>query len=416
MIIAQNSVDIDENASLANSANNLANEALKNAENIKSSLTDDYNKKLADARTKYTSLNNGRITNTTYTPFSVNDINQHVEGDMWVQQSSDGTHAIAMWYWHSGAWQQQTWDQQSLHVQNLGALNADLGYVRSGHIDSVGITAATIDVDINGNDNAHDSGYNSVTWDAQGFNASDPGSPGYHFHNGLMQFRGRRTSGDYTGSWDNLFLGPNDVKLRNNKSWSNGSTGQDSLNDRIDIRSDFIEIAKAYGTPHTHGSITGCSINSDGSAVISEVLYTDHIEAGYTKGHIKINSAIDTNYWINAPGVSKPSDLSLKNVKSKFDTKRALAEVTGTDIYTYCYKGNNDDKNIGPIIDDVHDINKSEYKVSEYMLRHDDDGKDFISLDNTIGLLIGSVNELSKQNEILLGKITQLEAKENGNN
>lgn len=49
------------------------------------------------------------------------------------------------------------------------------------------------------------------------------------------------------------------------------------------------------------------------------------------------------------------------------------------------------------------------------MVTRNDDGNS-LAIHNAVGLLIGSVHELSNQNEQLLGKITQLEAKLNGYN
>lgn len=267
MIIAQNSVNIDENALLA----------YKNSQDVKESLQNDYNKKLHDAKTEYTSYMHGRVTNSMKDPSQVADINTHVNGDLWVQQSQDGQQAVGMWYWQDGAWQPERWDAETLRVKELSALNANLGHVTSGIVESVSIVSATLDVDINGNLNAHDSGHNPATWDASGFDPNDLGSPGFHFHNGLMQLRARQVAGSYPGTWDSTFMGPNDFKLR---STTDSDTAGGNVVNRVDVRSDYVEIAKGYYTPHTSGNIwnstdeaqlpyyMGSSLNSDRKSVV----------------------------------------------------------------------------------------------------------------------------------------------------
>lgn len=397
---------------------------------------DDSQRKIYDSISETQSSANGKVTVSTDAPRDAQDPNagHHQNGDLWIQQIPLNAQrqidydnfgqpirlAGSMFQYFNGAWLEQRWDQESLSVENLSALSANLGEVTSGSITGVNIQGTTFNSALDGSSNqlAADYGHNPTAWETNGFNAYDLSSSGMHIGNGLFRMKAQRRldspSGD-GGKWDFTYIGPNEVKVRESVQ---PNTDRSNITDRADIHSSWIEIGNSYYQPvtgHSGDSLTGCGLYSDGTAVISNILYSTQIEGGSGK-HVKINSKIETPYRVQTPGIDKSSDLSLKNVKSQFDNKRALAEVKGTDIYNYVYKGNNSEKNIGPVIDDIHDIGKSEYKVSEYMIRRDDSGKDFISLDNTVGLLIGAVNELSDQNEKLLGKITQLEAKVNGNN
>lgn len=491
MIIAQGSIDVDENALLAQSANDQANQAASNSADVGNQLTifkNDMSAAAQELRAKYTDsikqmdtwrdettqaqdkltqelqsnyddltdeqakikasisetqfTSEGKVTISTEPPTSDNDKNvgHHQNGDLWIQQiplNAQGKidydsfgqpirKAGSMFHYYKpddgsqGHWIEQRWDQEILSVENLSALSADLGEVNAGTISGVTIEGTTFSSALSGDSNytAGDWGHNPTSWETYGFNANDLTSPGMHIGEGLFRMKGQRRldspSGD-GGKWDFTFIAPNEVKVRESVG---STTDKNNITDRADLTSSWVEIGNSYYTPatgHAKDSYTGCGLYSDGTAVISNILYTTKIEGGGGGKHVTINSKLETPYRIETPGWDKPSDLSLKNVKSQFNNRRALAEVNGTDVYNYFYKGNNDDKNIGPIIDDIHNINQAEYNVSEYMLKRDDNGKDFFSVDNTVGLLIGAVNELTSQNEKLLGKITQLEAKVNGN-
>lgn len=458
MLIAQGSIDVDENATLAQNAHEEAKsvgnqlvifkndmsaeaQALRQEyadsikqmdgwkdqqvlaqDNLKKELQgsiDSLDKQQRDTLktiedTQYTV--SGRVTNSYVSPAEASDRNagHHQNGDLWIQQISKNGQDLAgtMFHYFNGAWLEQRWDQETLAVENLSALSADLGEIHSGNINGVTIQGTIFASSMDGDDEneAGDFGKAARTWNTDGFNVGDKTSPGMHIQEGLLRMKARRTSGG--AGFDHTYLGPNELKVRNTYD----GNVHNGIYDRADITSTWIEIGQHYNTPHTGqgAAYRGCSINSDGSAVVSDVLYVDYIKSG-DGGHVKIGSKIETPYRVETPGIDKSSDASIKNIKEKFDNKRALAEIKGTDIYNYFYKGNNDDKNIGPVIDDINDINKADYNISEYMVKRNGKGKDVFSLDNTIGLLIGAVNELSDQNEKLLGKISQLEAKVNGN-
>lgn len=471
MLIAQGSIDVDENATLAQNAHEAAksvgnqlvifkNDMSAEAQALRQQYADSIKQMDAWKDQQVLSQDNlrnelqstindldqqqkntlktidetnftvsGKVTTSYASPLDGHDTNagHHQNGDLWIQQiplddrrnldlSGKARFNLAgtMFQYYNGYWLEQRWDQETLAVENLSALSANLGEINAGSISGVTIQGTVFASSMSGDsdDTPNDSGKAPRTWSTDGFNVGDKTSPGMHIQDGLLRMKARRTSGG--GGFDHTYFGPGELKLRNT---FDGNVN-DGVYDRSDVTSTWIEIGKHYATPHTGqgASNRGCSINSDGSAVVSDVLYVDHIEAGYGGGHVKISSKVETPYRIETPGIDKSSDASIKNIKGKFDNKRALAEIKGTDIYNYFYKGNNDDKNIGPVIDDINDINKADYNISEYMVKRNGKGKDVFSLDNSIGLLIGAVNELSDQNEKLLGKISQLEAKVNGNN
>lgn len=411
MIIAQGSVSIDENAKLANEA----------------SQHSDDNKRQME------SLLGGKITQSTLDPRTF-DTGTHQEGDMWIQidSTSDGKQlptAKAMFYYTNGAWVPKKWDSQSLAVKQLSALTADLGVINNGTINSVAMNGVEINVDFDGyGTGSYDGGHNSLSWSTDGMFQPDNGPTfvddaylGFHFKHGLMSWKARRTGssdGIGIGTYDSTYIGPNDIKVRNTSG-----TDASVINHRVDIRSNYMEVSSGWGTP-TIGSL-GCSFSSNGDGVVGQTLQTARIQATMY-GREGDNFYVTYNGWINgkgvtvshsviANGVTLKSDLSKKNVRKQFSTKSALSEVLGTDIYQYEYKDSHDIVNVGPVIDDVHDIDKSQYSTSEYMVTHDENGN-YFALQNAIGLLIGSVHELSNQNEKLLARITQLEMKQNGNN
>lgn len=426
MIIAQSSLDINEDSSMTASANSLAMEAYNNAEAAKRDINMSVTDKMKSFRKQAETVMNGLSTESTKTPFDVPDPNQHQDGDLWTQytQDSRGVHnAVNMWVWQGGKWVPKSWDQQMLSVKELSALTENVGSLRGGSIYGTTISGSSIVgarmvVDIGSEDNAGDGGYNPLYWNDNGYNPNDNGSSGFHFNNGLMKFKAQRSDRNNTPdpwTWDFTFIGPNDIKIRNSR---NPNTLQDGLNHRLDMRSNYIEIVDgSYNAPSTAGT-NGCGLYPDGTAVISNKLYTPTIEVGsqnVNNGKLNVNSAIWCKYNVYSHGEKLTSDYSKKDHINSFDSKKALSEVLGTDIYSYHYKGDNEQTNIGPVIDDVNNITDAKYKTSNYIVSSED-GDNYIQLQNAIGLLIGSVHELSNQNEQLLGKIAKLEAKQNGNN
>lgn len=401
MIIAQGSIAIDENAKLANDAVNHA----------------DSNKRQVE------SLLGGKITQSTLSPGDAHDTNKHQDGDLWIQVGSDGT-AINMFNYTNGAWVPHHWDAQALSVKQLSALTADLGTINTGTINSVTINGVELNIDIDGDGGAHDSGINHRQWTAGNGWLNNGMDMGFHFQNGLMRWRGQRVGGD--GTYDSTFIGPNDIKVRNSNDYTTAST---SINSRADILSDSITIGRGYGEPSVDYN-DSCQLRSDGTATITQTLTVDALNTNAGQA-TKNEWYIDSGGNLTCGTISSPtikaidalakdhktkSDLSIKDHIKVFSNKDALKEIQGTDIYQYEYKGSHDIVNIGPVIDNVHGIKNSEYNTSNFLVSDDGDNSHSIKLINGIGLLIGSVKELSQQNEKLLARITQLEMKLNGNN
>lgn len=411
--------------------------------------------------TSVKSVAHGRSITSFSAPNNSTDVANHITGDLWTQyvevkdqwgnvETDNEGHpkrtAIAQFVFDGGVnkWSEQRWDKDALNVDNLSALSANLGDVTAGNITGVDIrgsliNGSSISSPFNDSGIGYDNGYKSSVWDSSDYNAEDSRTSGFHLRDGLLQMRGKRTSdsdGD-VGKWDFTFIGPNDFKVRRS---SNNSTSKDFITDRVDIRSNYIEIADRYAQPSENGA-KGVGLYSDGNATITNTLYlgkleTDTItnlngnkEVAFPNG-IDISYAksyrhgkgitLDGNVYVtrgvfpNNAGIT--SDLSKKNVIRSIDSKQSLAEVLGTDTYKYHYKGDNELTNIGPVIDDINGVKDSHYNISKYMVTENDKGGHAFALQNAIGLLIGSVHELSKQNEKLLSRIVQLEVKNNGNN
>lgn len=424
MIIAQGSVSIDENAKLANEA----------------SQHSDDNKRQME------SLLGGKITQSTLDPRTF-DTGTHQEGDMWIQidSTSDGKQlptAKAMFYYTNGAWVPKKWDSQSLAVKQLSALTADLGVINNGTINSVAMNGVEINVDFDGyGTGSYDGGHNSLSWSTDGMFQPDNGPTfvddaylGFHFKHGLMSWKARRTgssNNDGIGSYDSTYIGPNDIKVRNTDG-----TQAAAINNRVDIRSNYLEVASGWGTP-TIGSF-GCTFSSNGDGVVGQTLQTSRLVtniinptfnggfwtasgSGGLGGDFSSGGSIGANVAVSAPKLfgqlqNSSSDLSKKDHIESFDDKSALSEVMGTDIYKYKYNGDNENLHVGPIIDDINDTKDAHYNMSEYLITRDEKMGNSFKLKNGIGLLFGAVHELTRQNEKLLARITLLEMKQNGNN
>ncbi|WP_367376237.1 hypothetical protein [Lentilactobacillus kefiri] len=126
MIIATGTLNIDENAKLAQQASddakNAANSAADEAGKIKTSL-------------------DGKITVSSQEPFD--DGKAHDEGDIWYVQ--DSNHMTSEMYTYDGSdWVKTKMSQTVLSVGQLSALTADLGTVEAGYLNSVEIDSSII--------------------------------------------------------------------------------------------------------------------------------------------------------------------------------------------------------------------------------------------------------------------------------
>ncbi|WP_288638745.1 hypothetical protein [uncultured Lentilactobacillus sp.] len=249
MIIAMGTLNIDENAKLAQQASddakNAANSAADEADKVKTSL-------------------DGKITVSSQEPFD--DGKSHDEGDIWYVQ--DSNHITSEMYTYDGSdWVKTKMSQTALSVGQLSALSADLGTIEAGYLNSVEvdssiIKAAKIDATstITGASIEEDGNNGRITLDTNGFCAISNGS--------YLQFVSGNSNG-YT-------------QIR-------GGLDVDSIN----VGSSIIEgqTFQAYGGNNTHiGSENAWTYLAEGikcgpGGYISSVSGTDiyfHNEAGTT--------------------------------------------------------------------------------------------------------------------------------------
>ncbi len=249
MIIATGTLNIDENAKLAQQASddakNAANSAADEADKVKTSL-------------------DGKITVSSQEPFD--DGKSHDEGDIWYVQ--DSNHITSEMYTYDGSdWVKTKMYQTALSVGQLSALSADLGTIEAGYLNSVEvdssiIKAAKIDATstITGASIEEDGNNGRITLDTNGFCAISNGK--------YLQFVSGNSNG-YT-------------QIR-------GGLDVDSIN----VGSSIIEgqTFQAYGGNNTHiGSENAWTYLAEGikcgpGGYISSVSGTDiyfHNEAGTT--------------------------------------------------------------------------------------------------------------------------------------
>ena len=249
MIIATGTLNIDENAKLAQQASDDAKSAANSA---------------ADEAGKIKTSLDGKITVSSQEPFD--DGKTHDEGDIWYVQ--DSNHITSEMYTYDGSdWVKTKMSQTVLSVGQLSALTADLGTIEAGYLNSVEvdssiIKAAKIDATstITGASIEEDGNNGRITLDTNGFCAISNGK--------YLQFVSGNSNG-YT-------------QIR-------GGLDVDSIN----VGSSIIEgqTFQAYGGNNTHiGSENAWTYLAEGikcgpGGYISSVSGTDiyfHNEAGST--------------------------------------------------------------------------------------------------------------------------------------
>ncbi|MCW4397463.1 hypothetical protein LDJ81_00255 [Lentilactobacillus parabuchneri] len=249
MIIATGTLNIDENAKLAQQASDDAKSAANSA---------------ADEAGKVKTSLDGKITVSSQEPFD--DGKNHDEGDIWYVQ--DSNHITSEMYTYDGSdWVKTKMSQTALSVGQLSALSADLGTIEAGYLNSVEvdssiIKAAKIDATstITGASIEEDGNNGRITLDTNGFCAISNGK--------YLQFVSGNSNG-YT-------------QIR-------GGLDVDSIN----VGSSIIEgqTFQAYGGNNTHiGSENAWTYLAEGikcgpGGYISSVSGTDiyfHNEAGTT--------------------------------------------------------------------------------------------------------------------------------------
>ena len=249
MIIATGTLNIDENAKLAQQASDDAKNAVNSA---------------ADEADKVKTSLDGKITVSSQEPFD--DGKSHDEGDIWYVQ--DSNHITSEMYTYDGSdWVKTKMSQTAVSVGQLSALSADLGTIEAGYLNSVEvdssiIKAAKIDATstITGASIEEDGNNGRITLDTNGFCAISNGK--------YLQFVSGNSNG-YT-------------QIR-------GGLDVDSIN----VGSSIIEgqTFQAYGGNNTHiGSENAWTYLAEGikcgpGGYISSVSGTDiyfHNEAGTT--------------------------------------------------------------------------------------------------------------------------------------
>lgn len=126
MIIATGTLNIDENAKLAQQASDDAKSAANSA---------------ADEAGKVKTSLDGKITVSSQEPFD--DGKNHDEGDIWYVQ--DSNHITSEMYTYDGSdWVKTKMSQTALSVGQLSALSADLGTIEAGYLNSVEVDSSII--------------------------------------------------------------------------------------------------------------------------------------------------------------------------------------------------------------------------------------------------------------------------------
>lgn len=400
MIIAQGSVNIDENAKLAQ-------EAEKNAEKT----TDD---KVKAVTGKFDSALDGKITQSIYEPGSVEDTNSHAAGDLWIVVTGTGYDATAteMYIYDGSAWQKKTWDAQALSVKTLDALTADLGTVNSGTLNSVFLYAKNLTLDVSSDDNSYDEGHNSKEWSgtvSQGM--------GVNWNHGLLHLNAQNLS---DSCYDATYIGPNDIKVRKTDGYDPGSY----LYGRVDIDSTGVVVGNNWSdTKTTH-------LNADGGVFVGGQLNSnDGIKAGGVNDGWQNNGSIcpasgtdiffhnesDSTMDIHAGdvishGKTLTSTLSSKRNIADISTVAALAKVNATDIQQWQYKtDDNTHIHIGPIIDDVNQPGNKQFVVPNDLVKTVG-GETGFDESNALSMALAAIQELSKRNDNLSQRITKLES------
>ncbi|KRN01357.1 hypothetical protein FD13_GL001117 [Levilactobacillus senmaizukei DSM 21775 = NBRC 103853] len=381
MIIATGSIDINE-------ATKLAQEAAKAADG-----------KIEEAKTKYQSMLNGKITLSTYSPSDAGDTNSHSEGDLWIVNDSldyDGT-AKDMYVYSNGAWHQKKWDQESLNVRTLSALTADLGTINSGTLNSVEVYAKNLTLDVNSDGGSYDGGHNSKSWNGK---VSD--GMGVNFNHGLLHMNASSGSGGY----DATYIGPNDIKVRNTA----GLAPDSGLYNRVDISEGYI----IMGTTWNDDSGVKLGMWSQG-LVQGNYVRTNYIY-GRDQADVYFHNTGGKTVGIHAGDVISHGNvlkslLSEKRDIGDYSGEEALAQINATDIKRWQYKDDdNSSQHIGPVIDNVNPLGQKKYFVANDMLKSVS-GDAGLDESNALSMALAGIKELTKRNDELSARVTALEGK-----
>ncbi|ORN06580.1 hypothetical protein [Lentilactobacillus parabuchneri] len=366
MIIATGTLNIDENAKLAQQASddakNVANSAADEAGKIKTSL-------------------DGKITVSSQEPFD--DGKSHDEGDIWYVQ--DSNHITSEMYTYDGSdWVKTKMSQTALSVGQLSALSADLGTIEAGYLNSVEVDSSIIKGgSISGSSLSITNNDTNYWLDQNGLHVR------YYADD---EINGGNTQKDV---------------------WVNDSGLSISMSEyRVDIQPEQIEMS---GGGHT-GTLWSSNIDWAAAIFAGNIqINSGHVIHSRDYGDLYFEGGSDTgldSVGIYASAFNKRSLLSRKNYIQNLSGDEAVAAISATDIkqFNYAGKDNHQQINIGPIIDDKHDIGSKIYRISENLLTDDRQG---VSVDNEINLTMIAVKELIKENSELTLRVSQLERKLN---
>lgn len=247
---------------------------------------------------------------------------------------------------------------------------------------------------------------------------------GFNLDHGLMHFNAQvtplSTGNTYNGE---TYIEPDRIKFRHRNPDLAGDSDGGKIIYRTDISSSRIQTSTGWGDN------TGAMLFADGGVIGDYGTFRNDINMQgrlHTQNlTISSGSVIGTKsgavYFENGNGDSggggadvhaasfaKMSQLSVKRNVSDITGEHALAQILGTEIkrYDYIDIDNNQKSNIGPIIDDIRETGKKQYRISDEIINKQCDG---VSIDNEVGLLIASVQELSKRNTELQLRLTKLE-------
>ncbi|WP_282803937.1 tail fiber domain-containing protein [Secundilactobacillus kimchicus] len=383
MIIATGSVNIDENAKLAE-------EAQTNAEKF-----------VKESGKKYESMLDGKITQSIFPPNSAGDTNDHQDGDMWIQVDQTGYDGVAqqMYIYSNGSWSVKQWDQQTLSVKTLSALTADLGTVNSGTLNSVEIYAKNLTLDVSSDGGSSDDGHNSVSWSgtvAEGM--------GVNFNHGLMHMNARHL---YNGTYDATYIGPNDFKVRNTM----GLAPYSGLNNRVDISDGSVIMNTTWNDE------SGVKLGMWNNGLVQ----TNFVKTNYITGRDQ-SDVYFHDTWGNTIGIhagdvishghTLKSTLSSKRNISDFKTDEALAKINSANIRRWQYvSDDNSIEHIGPIVDDVNPIGDKKYVLNGDMIKTVG-GETGFDQSNALSIAMAAIQELSRRNDELSLRVTQLEMRD----
>lgn len=378
MIIATGTLNIDENAKLAQQASDDAKSAANSA---------------ADEAGKVKTSLDGKITVSSQEPFD--DGKTHDEGDIWYVQ--DSNHITSEMYTYDGSdWVKTKMSQTALSVGQLSALTADLGTIEAGYLNSVTLDSTTINSGtINAQVKIKSAEYDGGTITNGSFSAGSISGSNIYDSNGDFQYwlDGNGLHTEEYGDQSVWILG-NEITI--GQSSGHGNLSVDLLAGSSSFFYNGISVPNSGSGIYTNAlELKNATINSDAGD-----FWFEGNGMGSGSGVVALNAA-DFN---------KRSSLSAKYNIKDYSSEQALADILGTDIkqYNYRHLDNTQITSIGPIIDDVNNLGDKKIGIANSIKTSENN---CISISNEVGILFAAVQELAKQNNELSFQMVQVERK-----